>query len=145
MSLPEAPPGTPALSEIPAETLAAYVQDTPAADLLRQVNEHYYYWTELRRRPLPLGVETRVLWQVARQQRRQTARYFEWASGAERWRFSYNLPRSLQQLLYALDQQLGRANGLGLLEARRVGKAKLAYLRATYFEAVVARLRGTGR
>lgn len=111
MSMPELPPNGPALSEIAAETLAAYVQDTPEAALLHQANEHHYYWTELRRRPLPFGLDARVLWQVARQQRRQTAWHLEWASGAERWRFSYNLPRPLQQLLYELDQRLGRTGG----------------------------------
>lgn len=107
MSLPESPPSTSGLANISPEELVAYLLNPAITAAIGQVNNEYFYWTEMRRRPLPAEADAVILWQVARQLRRQSAWHLTWKSGPEQWQFSYNLPKSLQQMLYTLDAQLG--------------------------------------
>ena len=80
--------------------------------LTSKANEAYWYWTELRRR-LPPGTDAPLFWQVVRHQRHQTAWRFSLGQELTGWKFSYNLPRRLQQALVELDQRLGGERGTG--------------------------------
>ncbi|MFD1467937.1 Fic family protein [Hymenobacter caeli] len=107
MSLPELPPTASDLAAIAPERIAACLLEPVLVEAIGKINDQYFYWSEMRRRLLPAGTDAVLLWQVARQLRRQSAWKWTWKSGSEQWHFSYNLPKSLQQVLYALDEQLG--------------------------------------
>lgn len=112
MSSLESPPAGPELAGLPAETVVPYFTQPELLRTVAEANEAYWYWTELRRR-VPAGADARLLWQVARQQRRQTAWHLTLGNDS----FTFNLPRRLQQALVELDGHLGgeRAAAAGLL------------------------------
>lgn len=110
MSLPESPPPPQDLAALPNEQLLSILLDAEQMALVQRANEAYWYWTEFKRR-LPTGANAGLLWQLARQQRAQTAWRFALVHERTRWHFSFNLPRRLQQELYRLDRQVGGERG----------------------------------
>lgn len=115
MSRLELPPAGFNLAELPAEMVVPYFTYPELLRAVADVNEAYWYWTEMRRR-VPAGADARLLWQVARQQRRQTAWHFALGDNS----FIFNLPRRIQQALVELDGYLGgeRATAIGLLSGQ---------------------------
>lgn len=107
MSLLEFPPSSPDLINLSATQVAACLSNPEIVKFIKFANEQYYYWTEFRRRPIPHLADARLLWLVAGALRRQSAWSFNLSSADEKWKFSYNLPKPLHQLIYALDQKLG--------------------------------------
>lgn len=111
MSSLELPPAELSLAALPASQVLPYFLDLELVQLASKANEAYWYWTELRRR-LPSGTDANLLWQVVKQQRRQTAWYFSLGQESDWYRFSFNLPRRLQQVLVELDQRMGGERAL---------------------------------
>lgn len=111
MSALESPPAGLNLAALPASQVLSYFLDPELVQLAGKANEAYWYWTELRRR-LPPGTDAQLLWHIVRHQRQQTAWSFSLGQESDLYRFTFNLPRRLQEALVALDQHMGgeRAN-----------------------------------
>lgn len=78
-----------------------------AREFTRQAVEHVWYWTELKRHPLPKGITALPLWVAVKYARQGSYRHVRWTAEPG-FDYAYYLPDSLQQQLHGIDHFVER-------------------------------------
>lgn len=107
MSLPDKPP---TLGPSYATKSAELVLRPEYATFLAEANNEYYSWDEIKRRPLPLGLQAAEAWMAVKMSRSLDRRPLPLTDSRER-PFSFWLPSRAQKTLHTVDRQGGGTLG----------------------------------
>lgn len=111
MKIPESPPP---LNPDKLEDITSYLKNETSSQLIREFNEKYLYWTELKYKNIPEQFEPELLWAAVKLNRNITARRIN-INDAPEFEFTYNITPYIQQKLHEFDLNLG-----GQFEGREI-------------------------
>ena len=122
------------LTQLTPTELGTYLQNPAVNELIRQANYEYWYWTELRRRPLPPGVTAEPLWALTKATRERSGRRLDVAA-VPGCQFSYQVTEPTLERLHHFDLHMG-----GILRADSLIPAgdKTQYLVNSIMEEAIA-------
>jgi len=131
MKIPES---APTLNLNRLEDITNYLKNETSSKLIREFNEKYLYWTELKYKNIPEQFDPELLWAAAKMNRNLTARMIK-ISDIPGFEFTYNLTPYIQQKLHEFDLNLG-----GRLEGKDIvpESDKNQYLISSIMEEAIA-------
>ncbi|MBN2487662.1 MAG: Fic family protein [Methanosarcinaceae archaeon] len=131
MKIPESPPPQ-NLDKL--EDITNCLKNETSSKLIREFNEKYLYWSELKYRKIPEQFDPELLWAAVKLNRNLTARRIK-ISDIAGFEFTYNQTPYIQQKLHEFDLNLG-----GQLEGKDIipESEKNRYLISSIMEEAIA-------
>lgn len=129
----EAPPSTD-LSRAGYDDMMRYFLNPEVMLLSKRANYEYWYWTELKRRPLPAGFAPEPVWTLTKLTRRNALKEID-VAGIPGCRFHYQVTEPTLEKLHRFDLYMG-----GILRADSLIPAdgKTRYLVSSVMEEAIA-------
>lgn len=104
MNIETPPPAN--IEDIDYKDFSRYFQNPEIMSLVRKANYEYWYWSELKRKPLPEGFTAAYVWTLTKMLRRSSLKELSIA-GVVGCRFQYHVTEPTLQKLHLFDLYMG--------------------------------------
>lgn len=111
-----------------------HYSDPEVIRYVSRMNDDYYYWSDLKRRPLPENISLLMAWGLVKLSRNSQMRFLDFISNNGK-RFSYWLPDGILKELHHIDQN---AAGQILIDQPFRGSDREKYIISSLMEEAIA-------